>query len=914
MTHKSIDALLASTMFLLFTLVTPHYEDIAKKIVFIDNAVASTYYSVVSTLPSTGSVSTASASTTTASSTAVTTSVSTAGTTSSTSFNFMTTLSATTPVSHPVSSGSTNVELAQFLVINSGPDMKIDSMALKIIGTAGLSSISNVSLYDTNDVQIGTTGATVSADGVTFYFTNLSAVAKSGVGFRLKVKADISSKFTSADNGKTIGIAFAKGSATNTTFGLSADMGSAVNGNLMTLITATTVKPNVTLSSTTPASQTVISGSRYVPIAHFNINNPTGSDINIGSFVLWEKGNAGNIQGLELYDSNNTQLSEHLTGQDGVGGFYFSKVSFVVKANSTFKIVVKADVLATAVSGSKVGVAFGKGGGYKLVDNSAVELGTDTDISANLMTVTTSSVNTSCTNWEVAAGGPQGGTYWEKLRDFSQQPQIEEYRIQWFNGNWSPWYLPGVHKDTKVNNDGSWRYMIAYLQDHNWQTRKCVNGQTQNGTVTVLSPNGGESYTVTPDKVTYKTWLDYKINILPQKNGTLSKSVVQNPDINNIGANHWFGDSNYISSASSIQDSGGIFGDTNLPSGKYYLMAEWKSDDGKEHFADFSDKSFTITNPTSSPSCGKTVSKTNDLPYNSPGVSFQFFPDSSIDTAEIGTKDVSIGDGFFVNGKGCLTELSLDFYSGWEGSVLDGTVYLINKDGAILSKATLNNYSQATFKDINFELDGQDTLFVAVDLADNFKPQNIIHTLNQQVTIMGYKYIRSEHDTIYNIKDGVNRLGTAIVYDQTEPQTIPVEHLYIKNTTNMKAITAYSKRNTKIATFDMQGYLGARPGNITFQIGSDTSTPNLKNSIYFINTKTGDRAKVSNVGSVYTFDFGEVRHNWDTMQTYALYVNKPKVASSKAKTYPISYLGVQEANNMDNYGSDVMFLKLTLKK
>ncbi|MGE9244477.1 hypothetical protein, partial [Escherichia coli] len=39
-THKSIDALLASTMFLLFTMVTPHYEDIAKKIGFFDNAYA----------------------------------------------------------------------------------------------------------------------------------------------------------------------------------------------------------------------------------------------------------------------------------------------------------------------------------------------------------------------------------------------------------------------------------------------------------------------------------------------------------------------------------------------------------------------------------------------------------------------------------------------------------------------------------------------------------------------------------------------------------------------------------------------------------------------------------------------------------------------------------------------------------
>lgn len=310
MTHKSIDALLASTMFLLFTMVTPHYEDIAKKLVFIDHAFGATYYNAVNTLPSaTDSKSVV------ASPSVITVPVTETDSAraSSTSVNFMTTLSATTPVSHPVSSGSKKVELAQFLVINSGPDMKIDSMALKIIGTAGTSSISNVSLYDANDVQIGTTGATVSADGVTFYFTNLSSVAKSSAGFKFKVKADISSKFTSADNGKTIGIAFAKGIATNTSTDVTADMGKPVNANLMTLSTADIKKDGC--DSTTAPWIKVLSpngGESYKAGEQFT--------------VKWDSCNVSPSQKVEvnIYSSNPTVfgfLADGGTVNDGVETF-----------------------------------------------------------------------------------------------------------------------------------------------------------------------------------------------------------------------------------------------------------------------------------------------------------------------------------------------------------------------------------------------------------------------------------------------------------------------------------------------------------------------------------------------------------------------------------------------------------------
>ncbi len=92
---------------------------------------------------------------------------------------------------------------------------------------------------------------------------------------------------------------------------------------------------------------------------------------------------------------------------------------------------------------------------------------------------TTAASTIACTNWKVTSGGPQGGTAWEKLRDFSKYPEIDQYRIQWAYGGWSAWYTPGVDdKDTKLNNDGSWRYMISYKQDHNWETRDCVDAKT----------------------------------------------------------------------------------------------------------------------------------------------------------------------------------------------------------------------------------------------------------------------------------------------------------------------------------------------------------------------------------------------------------------------------------------------------
>ncbi|MBP6912944.1 MAG: hypothetical protein KBB86_03355, partial [Candidatus Pacebacteria bacterium] len=707
----------------------------------------------------------------------------TATSTTATTFNFMTTLSATTPVSHPVSGDSRNVELGHFLVINSGPDMQINSMAFTVLGTAPANSLMNINLYDVNGTRIA---EQTTDNGSTFYFKYLPIV-KSGKDLKVIVKADISSSITSADNGKTIGVAFAAGKATNTSNNTVVDMGKSVNANLMTLSTANISKPSITLITPNGGENFTVGGKVAV------YWKTTGDMSKVSNFIL-----------------------------------QFSK-----KIDSESSDVFNIDL--------------GSNDGNEVV------------------TIPTA----------YRGPSPVGGLYSVRILGISETKDIlvMDYADQ----------LVGI-KATSVAG--------------------CTS--TTAPWIKVLSPNGGESYKA-GDKVAVK-WESCNI---PTDNNIRIQFFEKTKGVSFFTIDLGQNDGSEVVSMSKTD----YYGNTLINS-LHDVRIITLSPDKKYDVIDEADSSVYIKaeETTSSKSCGQTVSNIKDLPYNSPGVSFQFFPDSSIDTAEIGTKDVSIGDGFYVNGKGCLTELSLDFYSGWEGSVLEDTVYLINSDGAILDKAVLNNYQQATFENINFELDGQDTLFVAVDLADNFKPQNVLHILNQHVTIMGYKYIRADHDTVYNITDGVNRLGTAIVYDQNEPQTIPISHLYIKNTTKSNKITASSKRNTKIATFDMRGYLGAKPGNITFQFGPDASKLNLnKNSLYFVNTKTGDRAKLISNGLMYTFDFSEVRHEWDTLQTYALYVNKPK-ASSRPKTYPVSYRGVQEANNMDGYSSDVMFLRLTVKK
>lgn len=205
-------------------------------------------------------------------------------------------------------------------------------------------------------------------------------------------------------------------------------------------------------------------------------------------------------------------------------------------------------------------------------------------------TIASQTTTNACTNWKVTAGGPQGGTYWEKLRDFNKHPEIDQYRIRWFNGNWSPWYTPTVDdKDTKVNNDGSWRYLISYKQDHYWETRECLDNQTQRPSITLLTPNGGENFPVGGKMaVRWKTndiSKDQKVYLVIWKNKT-EDNPVHGFD---LGEN----DGNEIVT---IPDFTNNYPSISFPGGLYYLRIYTKVDDdsyyakyGTYYVEDFSD-------------------------------------------------------------------------------------------------------------------------------------------------------------------------------------------------------------------------------------------------------------------------------------------------------------------------------------
>ncbi|MFA7201657.1 MAG: PKD domain-containing protein [Candidatus Paceibacterota bacterium] len=72
-------------------------------------------------------------------------------------------------------------------------------------------------------------------------------------------------------------------------------------------------------------------------------------------------------------------------------------------------------------------------------------------------------------------GNPGGMGPFEKLgMDTSSHPEILKYRIQWFNGGWSDWYVPGVgDQDSKNNIDGTPRRMWSYFDDHTHEYVRC---------------------------------------------------------------------------------------------------------------------------------------------------------------------------------------------------------------------------------------------------------------------------------------------------------------------------------------------------------------------------------------------------------------------------------------------------------
>ena len=53
------------------------------------------------------------------------------------------------------------------------------------------------------------------------------------------------------------------------------------------------------------------------------------------------------------------------------------------------------------------------------------------------------------------------------VRDTSANPRILIYRICWFNGGWSRWFIPGINDpDSKVEGERMWRYFSSHTYEY----------------------------------------------------------------------------------------------------------------------------------------------------------------------------------------------------------------------------------------------------------------------------------------------------------------------------------------------------------------------------------------------------------------------------------------------------------------
>ncbi len=125
-------------------------------------------------------------------------------------------------------------------------------------------------------------------------------------------------------------------------------------------------------------------------------------------------------------------------------------------------------------------------------------------------------------------GNPGGMGPFEKLgMDISAHPEILKYRIQWFNGGWSDWYVPGVgDQDSKNNIDGTPRRMWSYFDDHTHEYVTC--GASIVSTPVVSGVTG-------PQQLTAGEQGTWKINAYDPNGGSLSYSVVWGDETSQSG-------------------------------------------------------------------------------------------------------------------------------------------------------------------------------------------------------------------------------------------------------------------------------------------------------------------------------------------------------------------------------------------
>ncbi len=91
------------------------------------------------------------------------------------------------------------------------------------------------------------------------------------------------------------------------------------------------------------------------------------------------------------------------------------------------------------------------------------------------------SVVKQCDAYRIVKEEPTRDKYWEKLGlETLKHKDIVAYKIQWFSGAWSDWFITGDNDvDWKHNLDGSKRRVWSYFTDHNHIYIQCKNGNEQ---------------------------------------------------------------------------------------------------------------------------------------------------------------------------------------------------------------------------------------------------------------------------------------------------------------------------------------------------------------------------------------------------------------------------------------------------
>jgi hypothetical protein len=174
------------------------------------------------------------------------------------------------------------------------------------------------------------------------------------------------------------------------------------------------------------------------------------------------------------------------------------------------------------------------------------------------------------------------------------------------------WYPNTINTENyKYETINTWKRGLGIEQSsytHTTMTTKCV--QPISPTIKILSPNGGEKYY-------FGNTLSYKFKVQSSKIGTVTISIVDNPSIDNTGHSYTLSKLQGVNpSISAIGEAGNTLRKENPPfnTGRYYLMTEWKSDDGTESIVDFSDNYFMIEAQQSDNGCTSTPSITLHSP------------------------------------------------------------------------------------------------------------------------------------------------------------------------------------------------------------------------------------------------------------------------------------------------------------